>query len=330
MCDSHSNEQVTRYIGIDVASDSCVAAIDGRRPRKFSRTAAGARELASWVRRIYKDSRLKAVMEHTGAYSRSWESLLAGQEIDSVLVDPRRVRHLASSDGVRSKTDAIDAKAILAYAKHYNPEPRVVRSAAELQLSKLLNQRGLLVGQRVAVRNQLASVELMQVCASMDNSPIQRVLDALDLSIAEIDARIDQLMDEDTAMKRARLILGSVPGIGRLNCAGFCSRLSVIMDCSEKELTSMCGMAANHRQSGKKFINRGIDKQGWNMLRRNLFLAALAASRGSNVFSEFGQRLILRGKPKKLAAVAVARKILVIAHALLHKDEMFNSDFKTT
>lgn len=324
----HSSDQVTRFIGIDVASRSFVAAVDGRRPRSFSMDETGVQELLDWLAGKDSADLPVAVMEHTGAYSRCLAAMLAEHGIDSVLVDPRRVRDYACSQGIRTKTDNVDARAILSFAQHFKPVNRVQRSMAEQQLSVLLGQRSLLVRQRAMLKRQLASVTMLPGNLEAGAAAMLSVQSSLDASIAELDRLIDCLIREDERLSKAFAILMSIPGIGRVNAAMLCARLSVIEDCSAAELTALVGLSPKHRQSGNMQGRSRIDKQGWSGLRRTLYMSALAAVRSDDTLAEFRQRLIDRGKPKILAAVAVARKLLVISHALIRKQEMYVSQPK--
>jgi len=325
---SHSSQQHTRFAGLDVDSTGCVAVVDGARPRRFDASPAGAAELAGWLLHRTGSARIVAVMEHTGVYSHSWRELLAAQGVASALVDAQRVRSYATASGVRTKTDAVDARAILAYATHFQPRPQAQRSLAEWRLTGLLRLRDQLVRQRATLAVQDQSLRRLPGIAADDLAPGRQVQAALAAAIDRLETQIAEVIAGDAAMRRAAQILSSLPGIGKVNMAQFCSRLSVLLDCSANQATALCGLSPRHRQSGSQQGKSRIDKQGWEDLRRNLFMGALAAVRHCSTFEAFQQRLLDNGKPPRVALVAVARKLLITAHSLLRKGELFDPTFQ--
>ncbi len=150
----HSPENHTRYVGIDVAEGSCVAAIDGARPRSFPLNGDGPAMLTGWIRKLIPDSNILAVMEHTGVYSEEWAELLFERGIGSAIVNSCRVKFFAKAMGLRHKTDKSDALAILEFAKHFKPVMREPKSDCERALTALTQQRATFVGMRATMATQ--------------------------------------------------------------------------------------------------------------------------------------------------------------------------------
>ncbi len=329
MQNTHSTQNHTRYVGIDVAEGSCVAAIDGARPRSFTRTGDGPAMLTGWSKKLLPGANILAVMEHTGVYSEQWADLLLEHGLDSAIVNSSRVKFYAKASGLRHKTDKTDALAILEFAKHFKPVMREPKSDSERQLAALTQQRATFVRMRATMATQAKGHEKKHGIPELLEPERSAVLTVLNESIQSYDKRIKELIQADSGMGRAAVILDSMPGIGKVNIAGFCIHLKVIMDCNAKELTALTGFSPKHNQSGKSLHGRSkIDKQGWGEMRKNLYMAANCAAQHCPVFREFKERLVAKGKPPRLAIVAVARKMLVIAHALLHKDELFDPNYK--
>jgi len=327
---SHSVQQHTRYAGLDVDADGCYAVTDGSaKARRFDATPDGAAALAAWLRNQAGGAETVAVMEHTGPYSHSWQALLEAQQVQSALVDAKRVRSFAVACGVRTKTDSADAAAILAYARQFQPRPRARRSLAEWRLSGLLRQRGLLVGQRASLKVQVRTLEQLPGIAPGDLDSAQAIVQTLDQAIAVIETRITGLLRQDPGLRRATQILDSLPGIGPVTNRHICSRLSVLTDCNANQATALCGLSARHNQSGNRQGKSRIDKQGWDDLRCCLYMGAQAAARHSPVFKALFDRLRANGKPYRVAIIAVARKLLITAHSLLRKGELFDPNYQT-
>jgi transposase len=149
------------FIGIDVSSRDCYAAIEGKKPRRFKFDAASAASLAAWVREGHPTARLRAVMEHTGVYSMAWTALLKEHGVEYALRNAAKIHFHAIADGQRSKTDKADAKAILSYALHYRPEATILAPLAQRQLALLLKQRDSIIKQRVAFHNELKALSFL-------------------------------------------------------------------------------------------------------------------------------------------------------------------------
>jgi len=329
MQNTHSTENNTRYLGIDVAEGSCVAAIDGVKPRSFTRTGDGPAMLIGWSKRLLPGANILAVMEHTGVYSEQWAGLLLEHGMGSALVNSGRVKFFAKAMGLRHKTDKVDALAILEYAKHFKPVMREPKSDNERALAALTKDRATFVGMRAKMNTQKKSHQRQPGVPELLVVERSAVFAVLDEAIASYELRSQRLIQAEKKMRRAAEILKSIPGIGKVNIAEFCIHLTVIMDCNAKELTALTGLSPKHKESGKSVHGRSkIDKQGWGEMRKNLYMAANCAARHCPPFAQFKQHLIDKGKPPRLAVIAVARKMLVIAHSLLHKDELFDPNYQ--
>jgi transposase len=87
----------------------------------------------------------------------------------------------------------------------------------------------------------------------------------------------------------------------------------------------MWGLDPQPVESGTSVRRRAtISRMGDRMLRRRLFMSSLGGIRGHNVLRAFYDRLAGRGKPKKLALAAAARKILVWAWAVFQQHTAFD------
>jgi transposase len=102
-----------------------------------------------------------------------------------------------------------------------------------------------------------------------------------------------------------------------------------LTEVSAKELTAYAGLAPHHHQSGTSVKKKSrIDKRGNARLRKALYMPALVAAQHHPVLRCFYQRLLDRGKPKKVALVAVMKKLLLLCRALLITQQPFNLNFR--
>jgi transposase len=85
---------------------------------------------------------------------------------------------------------------------------------------------------------------------------------------------------------------------------------------SNQRIASLAGLAPFSRDSGQ-FRGKRMIMGGRVSVRCALYMAALAATRTQQGLRAFYLKLIAAGKPRKLALIAVARKLLVILNTVL-------------
>jgi transposase len=305
------------FVGIDVSSRDCWAAIEGPKPRRFKFDAASAAALAAWIRQQHPGARLRAVLEHTGVYSMAWAVLLKAQGMECALCNPAKVHFHAIAGGRRSKTDKADACSILAFALHYRPAATVEAPPAQRQLDLLVKQRDSIIKQRVALQNQLTALAFIPESLALVQQEFAQVIAALKQAEASLTDKMAVVLEQDDQLREASRLLRQMPGVGPVASANLCAMLDKILDCSPKQLTALCGLAPAHRQSGTSQRPSHIDKQGRARIRKSLYMAGLAASRCNPACIAVKQRLKARAKPGKVVIIAVARHLLLMAQKLL-------------
>lgn len=317
------------YVGLDVSSTDCWAALPGRKPRRFLLSAGGAAELNLWIRESAPEHQvLRAVMEHTGVYSLAWAALLRPLGIECVLCNPGPIRSFAKAQGHRSKTDKADAKAILGYALFKEPA-ETVYSESQQQLDLLCRQRDKVIKQRVAVENQLKALSYLPEQLAMVHKELQRIADVLRECECSLSAKIETLMTEDDRIRTADAVLQNLNGIGPVTSACLCSILDRVLDCNPKQLTALAGLAPSHHESGTSVRGRShLDKKGRPRLRKCLYMAAMSAARCNDKIKDVKLRLEANGKKGKLLICALARHLLLLAQKALKSE--FASPTPTT
>jgi len=249
-----------------------------------------------------------------------WELVLqvlfeAGLPI--VLIQPARARHFAKSIGRYAKTDAIDAEVLARMAEVavdgvalWKP-----RSEAEAHLRALILRRQQLLGFLDAERKRQSATQCKPVLASLDES-----VASLKRQIRDIDDQIDSLLKESSELRPKVEILTSVKGIGRLTAATLLTELPELGTLSRTEISALAGVAPMNRESGTWSGKRYI--QGGRVRARNsLYMASLSAIQHNEHLREFFLRLVQRGKARKIALVAVMRKLLIHLNSLLRRSQ---------
>ena len=303
---------MTVIAGIDVGKDRLEVSVAEGRAKGFHNTGPGIGRLASYLR---KQGVTGAVCEPTGGYERQLVRLLRQAGFPVQLAHPNRVRAFARVCGYEAKTDLLDAQVLARYGRMFpKPEPATGSEAPERwELQDLLRRRQQLVAQRVQERNRLRH-DLADGAAQST----QRHIAWLDQEIDQLDQEYRNHLGRHRDLEQRANLYRTVPGVGPITAATLAAELPELGHWDAKALTALVGLAPWARDSGRKQGQRAI-RGGRGVVRRILYLAALSAIRVDAELRCFHQRLLQRGKPGKVALVAVMRKLLLRLHAIAQR-----------
>jgi transposase len=300
-------EQPT-VVGIDVSKDRLdVHVLPAGEAWSVSRDGEGLSELC---RRLGGTARLVAI-EATGGYETIVAATLSSEGVPVVVVNPAQVRAFAQALGQRAKTDPIDAVVIARFAEATRPQIRPLPDRATRMLSDLVARRRQIVEMIVAERQRLHHTEPPRVRKS-----IVRLLKALEKELASVDHDIDDSVRGSPVWREKEDLLASVPGIGATIARTLLAELPELGTLDPKRIAALAGLAPFTRQSGA-WKGKARISGGRSAVRTALFLGAQVAKRWNSSLKAFYDRLIAAGKPKMVATIAVARKLLTILNAIL-------------
>jgi transposase len=304
-----------QYVGIDVSKDRLdVHAHPSGEAFVVTRDAHG---LAQLVPRLAALAPRLIAVEATGGFETVVAASLAGAGLPIVVVNPAQVRHYAQALGKRAKTDPIDAAVIARFAEATRPALRVLPDETTRLLADLVARRRQIVEMMAAEgqRERRADTRLKK--------SIARLRRALEKELAELDADIDNHVRGSPVWAEKQDLLASVPGIGPVIARTLIAEMPELGSLDRRQVAALAGLAPWTRQSGqwkgKSFIGGGR-----KAVRSALFLGALTASRHNPTLKAFRDKLVAAGKPKMVAAIAVARKLLTILNAILRDSTPWN------
>ena len=296
-------------VGIDVSKDRLdVHVLPSGEAFVVARDGEGVAALAE---------RLKAIRPHvigieaTGGFETVVAAGLAAAELPVAVVNPAQVRYFAHALGQRAKTDPIDAAVIARFVEATKPEPRPLPEAAVRLLADLVARRRQIVQMIVAERQRQ-----MRTAPPRVKRSIARLVAALEKELAEINREIDEQIKATPAWRATEDLLRSVPGVGPIVARTLMGELPELGRLSRREIAALVGLAPWTRQSGA-WRGKSFIAGGRAAVRTVLFTAALAASRYNPALKAFRDRLVAAGKPKMVAIIAVARKLLTILNAIV-------------
>lgn len=253
-------------------------------------------------------------IEATGGFETIVAAGLAGAGLPVVVVNPAQVRAFAIALGKRAKTDPIDAAVIARFVAATAPEIRPLKDEQIRLLADLVSRRRQIVAM-IGAERQRARTAPPRVQRS-----IARLLKALERELTSLDGDIDDAVRGSPAWRESEDLLRSVPGIGPTVARTLIAELPELGTLDRRQIAALVGLAPWTRQSGqwrgKSFIGGGRAP-----VRSALYMAALTASRHNPPLKAFRDRLVAAGKPKLVAIIAVARKLITILNAILRDRE---------
>jgi transposase len=299
------------WIGIDVSQhflDAFVRPLNLR--HRFANSAEGIAELVAWVRGHAPE---RIVFESTGPYQKAAVAALLAEGLPAVVVNARQVRDFAKALGQLAKTDAVDAAIIAHFGEVATTTVRPLESQELRDLRDLYDRRGQLVRMLAAEKNHrhAAATSSPRVLKSIDKH-----IDYLKRQIEDLEDRMDRLIEASESFREQNAILQSITGIGPQVSRTCIAYLPELGRRSRQAITALVGLAPFNDDSGQHTGLRHI-RGGRSKVRLGLYQAAIAAIRHCPRMRAFYASLKARGKASKVAIVAVARKILVVANALL-------------
>jgi transposase len=296
------------YVGVDVSKDRLDVHV---RPSAAAFAVARDGEgLEALVARLAELGPARIAIEATGGFETVVVAALGAAGLPVVVVNPAQVRSYARAIGARAKTDPIDAVVIARFAEATKPAFRPIPDEETQRLADLVARRRQIIAMIVAEKNREK-----RASPKMQRS-IGRLLKALQKELSEIDQDIDDAVRGSSAWRVKEDLLASVPGVGGVVARTLIAELPELGTLTRREIASLAGLAPYTQRSGK-WQGKSFIAGGRAGVRSALFMAALSARRFNPALKAFYQRLITKGKEKKIALIAVARKLLTILNAIL-------------
>lgn len=262
----------------------------------------------------------RIVVEATGGYEAKLVERLVQAGLPVSRVNPGRVRRFAQGLNWFAKTDKIDAKVLALFGEKAQPRLLILPDDAEKRLSALIKRRKQVVDMLTAEHNhsELAEKEMLEY--------IETVQQVLQRQLDDLDAQIQDLINQTPSLKQKRDLLQSVPGVGKVLSATLVAQVPELGSCNRKEVAALVGLAPFNHDSGKKRGKRMI-RGGRSFVRSVLYMATIAATRFNPVIKSMYERLLKVGKQKKVAIVACMRKLLTILNAMIRTQTFWQPVF---
>jgi len=299
------------YFGIDTSKSTLDLANETRFLGSFTNDIKGRKRLIAYLGKLG----VKAIaVEATGIYSRAVADELVHHNYRVYVVQPGRVRAFAKSQGILAKTDRMDGQVIARFIaasrdlRIYKPA-----SAEHRHLASLTNRRDQIVEDRTREKCRLEAC----MCPAIRRD-IEENIDLLTERIDSFQAQINAAIEADSDLAAKSKELRKETGVGPIVSACLMVHMPELGTINRQEAAALAGVAPYADDSGNNHGKREI-YGGRSRVRKALYLAARSAARFNPDLKIFYQRLVQKGKPKQLALIAVARKIIVRLNTMMRQ-----------
>jgi transposase len=304
------------FVGIDVSKATLDVHV--RPSGQASQHRNDPDGIAALIARLVPLAPAGVVLEATGGYEVPLACALAAAGLSVAVVNPRQARDFAKATGRLAKNDKIDAAALAHFAQAIRPEPRPLPDAQARSLDALLARRRQLLDMLTMERNRLGTCADAAVRADLEGH-VAYLLERL----AGCEKELDFAVKASPAWREKEDLLRSIRGIGPVASRTLLAALPELGRITNKQAAALAGLAPFDDDSGSRRGSRHI-RGGRADVRAALYMAALSAAKHNPPLRAFRERLRACGKKAKVILVAVARKLVVLANAVLRAGQPWN------
>ncbi|MDQ2993327.1 MAG: IS110 family transposase [Pseudomonadota bacterium] len=307
-------------IGIDVSKeklDVCVLPL--KLHFVIENTAKGIRQLLPKLPN--SQSTAMVVLEATNRYEKCARDILMAHGYRVHIGHPSRVYYFGRSEKGYAKTDKIDSKMLAEYAKKDSLQPSAVPDKQIELLEELSARRGQLVAMKSAESSRMSGNLEPAVKRS-----IKRFMKSIDNEIEQINQELKKNMEQREDLVARKALLSSCKGIGDVASTILVSCLPELGFLTRTQISALTGLAPYNADSGTKKGVRKI-RGGRSYIRSILYMCCLSAVRFNPTLREYYQQLIARGKIKRVAQVAVMRKMIIMLNAMARENKAWDPNY---
>jgi len=318
----------TMILGIDVAKEKVDVALFKDKQYiaagQFDNTPAGFKKLSKWLK--HKEAGpVWACMESTGRYGDALASWLHQQGYQVSMVNPARIKKYAESQLQRNKTDKLDARTIADFCRTQEPALWTPPAPEKRHLQEMVRRLNSLIKEQSRESNRLQSGLESEVV----KTSIVESLEFIGHQIAQLEAQIQDHIDQHPDLKRDQELLTSIKGIGNKTAFKILGELPDV-DRFENagQVVAYASLSPQQHTSGSSVRKKTkLTKTGNQNLKTALYFPALSAIRFNPIVKALATRLEERGKEKMVIVGAAMRKLLQLVYGILKSGQPFDPNY---
>ena len=271
------------------------------------------------IKEIKKYKPTRIVIEATGRLEHPFVLACSKAKLPFCVANPQRIRNFAKSNGQLAKTDALDARIIAQFGEAIKPPLSQVKPDMLQRMSDLVARRRQLMAMQTMEKNHMKSMPKHLA------SSIKPVLTALKNQLDKVDAKIAKLIESSDDYQAKSDIIQSVPGVGKVVAYNLLSNMPELGHITNKQAAALVGVAPINRESGSYYGKRHI-QGGRYQIRTVMYMAMMSAIQCNPIFKSTYEKLLAKGKPKKVALVACVRKMIVILNSMVRDGVLWDQN----
>ena len=316
-------DKIKQLVGIDISKNTFDVYSSQRGHAQFKNHHQGFR---SFVKMLEGDC--YCVMEVTGSYHHQLALFLYDQGVTVSVVNPLVIKRFIQMKLCHTKTDKSDAKMIFHYAQEQPLEPWEPEPAHVQECKMLQSTIDTYFKQSTALKNKLHSLLSKGIKKGLLVQSLKRQLSQLKKEIEVLEKELEELIKSNDQQLYTNLT--SIPGIGKktalllIACTNGFRRFE-----SPGQVSAYFGLAPTERRSGTSIKGRSrISKGGNPKIRHHLFLCSFTACECNPHCKALYNRIVAKGKSKKLALIAVANKLVKQAYGIAKSEIQYDADYR--
>jgi transposase len=298
--------------------------------KSFKNSLPGFKLFLRWLKKyvLSNDIPLIFVMEATGVYYEHLAHFLYNHGYQVAVILPNKIRNYAKSLESKSKTDPIDAATITRFGLERQLPLWTPPSDTVKTLRDLCREYHCLKANCTQIKNQLHALKSSFKPHRESFKRKTLLLKFLQRQVTLIKKELRDLVKSDSTLAHKLKQIKTAKGLGDITILTVLAETRCFqLVSSQKQLTSYAGLDIVFNDSGIKKGKSSISKKGNKFIRKALFMPALSACRANPRLKAFYQRLLAKGKNKKLAIIAVARKLLLLIYTLWKSNSVYLTDY---
>lgn len=308
-------------IGIDVSKQTFDAWTQVKGHQSFENNKEGFKAFLKWIKAGH------CVMESTSTYHMQLALYLYEKGMQVSVVNPLPVKRFMQMRLQRSKTDKSDAKMLAAYGEYEQPKLWEPAPAYMQEGKQILGVLELYTRQQTALKNKLDNLKSGGLKTGVMITSIKLQIKRIKGEILKLESELQSLLKDHAQKEMTQLM--SIPGIGKKTASMLLVYSNSFKDFEEyRQFIAYVGLCPVHRQSGTSVKGRSyISKKGNKTLRNHLFLCSFTACLHNPQCKALYDRLVAKGKSKKLALIAVANKLIKQSFGIIKNDLIYDPNY---
>lgn len=332
-------EIIKQVVGIDVSKDTlavCYGTVDVQQnqqiiePATFANTSKGFQELISYTKK--KRGQLKAplyfVMEATGVYYENLAYFLNEKHQKVIVLLPNKTKNYSKTLSIKSKTDPLDARMITQFGLERQMQLWSVPSPIMKAIKALTREYQSKKDIATQIKNQLHAGEHSHQPLKESLKRNRATLSFFEKQLTEIEKQIKDLVKQDDDLNNRVNKVDKIEGVGFMTIVSIVSETNgfALIE-NAKQLASYAGLDVVYNESGLKKHKTTISKKGNKRLRKAVYMPALSACKHNPKLKALYIRLVTKKGTKKIALIAVARKLLLLIYTIFTKNIEYISNY---